>query len=320
MPKVSIIIPTYNRANYLCQSVESALAQDYDDFEVIVSDNASSDNTPERIGKYSGNRKLKYFRNDRNLGMVPNWRKALYEYANGDWTLVLDDDDYLIDNSYVSKAMRLLEKEKDIVAIHANCRILYEDTGRVKDTDKRLPEIVSGKWMFMNYKYGALGDVWYSKSTTIFNRALAIELDFFREPISSSDREGFLKISVKGKVAFVNDVVAVYRMHGGNLFKTQDLDQFFDNLKAVLNPYEYVEKLQIFGDKELEKWRKRMITEACEITIAGAIVSSGDKFSFLKTFTKRLFREYPFALTAMVKVLTPRTIAKMIAGKFVGGQ
>jgi len=322
MKKVSVIIPTYNRAKYLRQSIESALAQNYGDIEVVVSDNASTDGTSQVIEDYLGDRRLKYFRNEENIGMVPNWRKALLEYAAGDLAIILDDDDYFIDRHYIGRAMRLLEKDENIALIHANTRIFYENKGYYKDTNKKLPEIADGRWMFINYKYALKGAVNYDKLTELFNRKMALELNFFSDAILSSDRESFLKMSLMGKVGFINDVVAVYRIHSGNLFRRRDLCTFFENMRAITNPFEFAKRLGTFNEKELERWRKRMIRESCEIQLIGNMMVLKDRKKFLKEFASRLYHEYPFALTILIKFLEPRILAKLVIYSFgaIGGR
>ncbi|MGZ3749514.1 MAG: glycosyltransferase family 2 protein, partial [Pseudobdellovibrionaceae bacterium] len=91
--RVSIIIPTFNRASFLVEAIESALAQDYGDLEVVISDNASTDYTSEVAQYFSKDPRVKYFRNAENIGMVKNWHKAVFEYATGAWFLILSDDD-----------------------------------------------------------------------------------------------------------------------------------------------------------------------------------------------------------------------------------
>jgi len=314
-PKVSIIIPTYNRAHFLRSSLESALAQDYRNLEIIISDNASSDNTSEVITNYLGDKRIKYFRNDTNIGMYPNQRKALYEYATGDWAIMLDDDDYLLDRSYITRAMKLIEHDKDIVLIHANCRTLQEGSGHYKDTNKQLPDVVDGKWMFINYKYSVIGKNNYDKLTVLFNRKLALTLDFFNDHIPSGDRESFLKISLHGKIAFVNSVVSVYRLHGGNASATADINSYFDNLKAVTSPYDYAKKLKVFPEKGLEKWKRRMIRESAAIVFIGGMLNRENKTSM--QFLLRLYHEYPFALTIILNILRPRVFAKLILKKIL---
>lgn len=310
MPKVSIIIPTYNRAHYLCKSLESALSQDYHDIEVVISDNASSDNTSETIKKYLHDERVKYFRNEKNIGMYPNQRKALFDYATGDWAIILDDDDYLIDNSYIRNAMKLVSDNQDIVLIHANCRTLQEPNGSYRDTNKQLPEIVDGKWMFINYKYAIIGKINYDKLTVIFDRKKALELDFFNDTINSADRQCFLMLSLRGKIAFINNIAAVYRIHGNNASATGDIDSYFENLRAIIDPYEFAKVLKVFEEKKLEHWKKRMIRESAAIALIGSLLRS--EKNFIKDFISRLFHEYPFALTVILDIFKPRVFIKFL--------
>jgi glycosyltransferase involved in cell wall biosynthesis len=316
MPKVSVMIPTYNRANYVCQAIESALAQDYPNLEVVVSDNASTDGTAEAVKSYGRDHRLKYFRNRENIGMVPNFRKALYDYATGDWAILLNDDDYFIDPSFISKAMKLAGKDGGIVLIHANCKMVNESTGFRRDTDKRLPEIVDGKWMFINYTSALKGKTNYDTPTVVFDRNQALQVGFYSEAILSCDRESCLKLSLKGKVGFLNDVVAAYRIHSANTFSTGDLAKIFDNMRANTSPYRYAKELRAFEEKELERWKKRVIREYAEIRLIEGMLKADKKLQFWRSFTTRLYREYPYALTAFVKLFKPRIFAKLLLEVF----
>jgi glycosyltransferase involved in cell wall biosynthesis len=114
MALVSILIPTFNQAGYIGQAVKSALQQDWPELEVVVSDDGSSDDTQHVLEKYHDDERVRLSRNAENLGRVGNYRKCLYELANGDWALILDGDDYLIDSSYISKAMSLAQADSTI--------------------------------------------------------------------------------------------------------------------------------------------------------------------------------------------------------------
>jgi glycosyltransferase involved in cell wall biosynthesis len=116
LPKVSIMIPTYNRAHYLIDAIESSLAQDYPNLEVIVSDNASTDNTYSVVKKYFSDPRFKYYRNEKNIGLGQNWAKLLYEYSTGEYGELLPDDDYLLYSHHVSDVMKfMLENNLDMV-------------------------------------------------------------------------------------------------------------------------------------------------------------------------------------------------------------
>ena len=89
--KVTVAIPTYNRAHYLPEAIESVLAQTFQDFELLILDNASTDNTPELVKSFKDER-IRYVRNQTNIGMFGNCNKAL-ELARGEYVIIFHDDD-----------------------------------------------------------------------------------------------------------------------------------------------------------------------------------------------------------------------------------
>jgi len=98
MPTVSICIPTYNGQQYLKQCIDSAVAQSYQDIEVLLIDDASTDNTWELIMSYcSSDKRIKAYRNEKNTGLVGNFNKCL-QMAEGKWIKFLLQDDYLKEN------------------------------------------------------------------------------------------------------------------------------------------------------------------------------------------------------------------------------
>ncbi len=90
-PHFTIAIPTFNRADWLRSCVASALSQTVESFEVVVSDNASDDATPEVLGEFDDER-LSVIRQPRNIGAIGNWNACL-SAANGTYVTMLSDDD-----------------------------------------------------------------------------------------------------------------------------------------------------------------------------------------------------------------------------------
>lgn len=289
-PKVSILIPTFNRAKELPQAIESALAQDYSNLEVIVSDNASIDETSLVVKKYASDDRFKYYRNIQNIGMSANWRRAVFTHASGEWALILSDDDYLTDPTYITKTMRLAEKFKDIVIIHANYEVSVNNSYKIR-LKKEIPEVVDGKWMFMNYDKR---HIQYLLMTTIFHRKIAKELYFFDADILYPDLAAFLKISLHGKAGFIHDYVGVYRLHETNAGKCIDMNILFDNLQAITIPYEYAKEKNIFSSIELERWKRRMIKNSANAILSKIFISR--KHKDVKELYRRLKQKYPFAL------------------------
>ncbi len=93
MPLFTVGVPTYNRAGMLAQTLDCILQQTFRDFEVVVSDNASTDDTPQVVARYVG-RRFRYFRQETNVGSLLNFR-FLGDVAAGEWLVIHQDDDLL---------------------------------------------------------------------------------------------------------------------------------------------------------------------------------------------------------------------------------
>jgi len=101
VPMVTLAIPTFNRLALLKRAVASALAQNYKNLEIIISDNASTDGTFEYLESLDDDR-IKVILSEQNLGMVANWDRCLVS-ALGDYFLLMSDDDALFEESAVEK-------------------------------------------------------------------------------------------------------------------------------------------------------------------------------------------------------------------------
>jgi len=115
MDKVSIIMPAYNAENTIKNTIESILNQNYDNYEIIVVDDGSTDNT-QNIVKNIDNSKIKYFKLETNKG-VSNARNFGIEKATGNYIMFIDSDDLYLD-TMIEKMVNGI-KESDWVI----CRI-----------------------------------------------------------------------------------------------------------------------------------------------------------------------------------------------------
>lgn len=239
-PKVSIIIPTFNRANFVGRAIESALSQDYENLEIVVSDNASTDLTWNAISRYSSDHRIRNFRNKNNIGMVRNWKLALNNYIEGDWFLILSDDDYLIDNEYISKAMKLACEHKNISIIYAAGYIGHLDVSGVENRspfDLPFNRISNGIDIFM--ARGKVKPQDFTLCNVLFNKKYAEAIDPFNNSDNlSCDTELFLSMCLVGDVGVIRDNVSVYTLHQTNLLKsaTENINYVIGNLDAWLKP------------------------------------------------------------------------------------
>jgi len=111
MLKVSICIPTYNRSDYLQYAVNSVLGQTYQNFELIICDDGSTDNTPEVVNSWDDSR-LRYLRHPQNIGRSRNMRSG-FEAAVGDYFIKFDDDDALTPE-FLAKTVAVLDNNPEV--------------------------------------------------------------------------------------------------------------------------------------------------------------------------------------------------------------
>jgi glycosyltransferase involved in cell wall biosynthesis len=262
MPLASILIPTYNQAEYLAEAIQSALDQDYGDLEIIVSDDASTDATEELTQRFQLYPRLSIKRNTTNLGRVGNYRKCLYELASGEWVLMLDGDDYLCDQSYISKAIEATSLESDIDLVFANAARLREDlNGQIQPPHENhgLPDIIEGCELFLLL---ASKKISLFHNTCLYKRHKAIDMDFYRNNIISSDWESLHRYILTGKVAYLDEVAAVWRLHGRNATRIISAQERFENLQAIIGPYQHAKMIRRFPLPVIESWYKESLSQA----------------------------------------------------------
>lgn len=125
MPLVSVVIPTHNRAHVVCEAVESVLAQTVQDFEVIVVDDRSKDDTLDRLADLRlPSPKFRVIRHEKNRGAQAA-RNSGARIATGEWLSFLDSDDKLLPQS-LEMRLQAATSEK-VQVVHSECYVLKGD-------------------------------------------------------------------------------------------------------------------------------------------------------------------------------------------------
>lgn len=123
---VSIGMPVYNGEKYIRQALDSLLAQDYEYFELIISDNASTDRTAEICLDYvAKDKRVKYHRNETNLGALKNFNQVV-NLSRGKYFLWAADHD-LWHSTFISPCVSVLEQDSEIVLAYARTRLISID-------------------------------------------------------------------------------------------------------------------------------------------------------------------------------------------------
>jgi glycosyltransferase involved in cell wall biosynthesis len=312
--KVSILIPTYNRAGYLPQAIESSLAQNYPDIEVIVSDNASADETGDIVRKYAGDPRFRYYRNSRNIGMAPNWQKLVCEYATGDWFILISDDDYFIDSNYITKAMNLVSKYNSLVIVYSNYQVVETDANGNSYVNKyELGEYLDGREYFLNYYTARAPGV--SLITAVCKREPAVRLNVFSNDVLCPDTEAFLKMLLHGDVGFLPDITACYRIHGSNTFARIDnakIDRIFQNKLVYMSAYEHALAENLLDEKVLFRWKNRILTQYL-FGVLTTLVVERREFVTAVQFVKLIYYDDKRLLfRTLLHLLSPKFLVKFL--------
>lgn len=146
-PKVSIIIPCYNKAPYVAEAIESAIKQTYENIEIICVDDASTDNSADIIKGYAERYdNIKFIDFKENKGVIAA-RNTAIEKAIGDYILPLDADDIIAD-TYVEKAAKILSSRADIGIVYCKAEMFGKKNNLWKLPEYQFPDILYRNCIF----------------------------------------------------------------------------------------------------------------------------------------------------------------------------
>lgn len=120
-PLVSVYIPAYNGAKFIAQAIQSVLDQTYQNFELIINDDCSTDNTVEIVNSFRDNR-IHFTKNKKNLGLVGNCARCA-ELTHGVYLKVLNDDDMLMPTA-IERAVKVLETHPEVSVVIGSSMVI----------------------------------------------------------------------------------------------------------------------------------------------------------------------------------------------------
>jgi len=307
LPLVSIVIPTFNRRGLLKRAVDSALKQDYGNLEVVIMDNCSEDGTEEMVrSNYLNEKRIVYVKNERNLGPVMNSLKGVYEVSSGKYCLVLFDDDYLIDSSYIRSAAELLERRPDVVYVFGG--VYHNDIieQKVRRVIADQPEIVHGHDLFLNFK-SAKYPIMPSVNTILFRRDIVVEHKCLQSPTNAVAGDMFfqLRMMLHGNVGFIRRIAVVYNLHTGSMSRNIDnratgdggtdhnkaVATAVDDVKGLHMIYEDAVKLYRFNKDAMDKWLANRIYNYLYWRL-NETVQTRNELDALLNFVKETFPDF----------------------------
>ncbi|MGV8141869.1 MAG: glycosyltransferase family 2 protein [Candidatus Woesearchaeota archaeon] len=265
-PTFSILIPTYNREKYLMDALDSVLSQTYKDYEIVVSDNHSTDDTLNVLKRYSKKHKpFRIYSQKKNLGTVRNI-KFLMRKARGKYSLFLFDDD-ILDKKILSTFAEILSQHKDILYVYTTKQWIDKDSKTIRR--ENLPQK-----MLLIKKYGQLRtEEIFGMSGGAFKTG-AVNL---KDNSTAIDHILSIELSMKGDGIIYDGALYKYRFHPNNESQRADL---FDTSVNVFDAFNEINKrLPAEIRKDFEVY---ILNQKYLLFLSSIIYNSISNFNFRK--------------------------------------
>lgn len=213
---VSVIIPNYNHALYLDERIQSVLNQTYQNFEIIILDDASPDNDASKsvIEKYKGNPHISHIiYNAHNSGSTfKQWNKG-FHLAKGQYIWIAESDDYC-KSDFLARIMDSINSEN--VAIAYSSSVLVDSTGkelRVSDIAVKIPVGLFNGIEFVKQYMCKNNSIW-NASAVVFKKEYALQLNpIYTTFKSAGDHLFWILLAEKGDVIHIPDELNYFRQH-----------------------------------------------------------------------------------------------------------
>lgn len=205
-------MPLYNSARYVREALDALLAQDYANFELIISDNASTDATEDICREYAArDGRIRYVRAESNMGAVWNFRRV-FELSRGEYFMWASFDD-LRAPQYLSRCVEALEAQPEAVMCCTDIQIIDDDGRAVAEVDFPLGIRMSGREVWPRVRAIARSLYWYDFYGLMRRRVLAETR--LPQPTWGFDVVLMMEMCLRGEVLLVPEKLFFYRVIKG---------------------------------------------------------------------------------------------------------
>ncbi|NOK62913.1 MAG: hypothetical protein GFH27_549293n310 [Chloroflexi bacterium AL-W] len=270
-PQVSVALPVYNGEPFLREAIDSVLAQTFEDFELIITDNASTDATPEICLAYAeADPRVRYYRNLHNIGAAGNYNLTV-ELAHGQYLRWLAHDD-MFASTLLERSVAVLDTHPEVVLVYPRTMII-DQYGKVlryddEDLNLRIPNIHQRYQQFHRFARGEINAIFgllrlsalretpligaFSSSDMILLGEMALRGQFYEVPEYLFLRRDHVHTSVNANWAYSQRAVWFDPANAGRLQMTRWrwLQEFWQSIERV--PMERSERLHCYF--QLARW------------------------------------------------------------------
>ncbi len=263
-PFFTVAITTYNRADsYLPETLKSALAQTYDNLEILLSDNGSTDSTEALASSFNDSR-LKYYKHPQNIHPRDHFRFCIEE-AKGKYVLILHDDD-TISPDFFETCAKHVNSSTGYGLIHTGVRLMDINSQFIEDKPN-LSNNSNATEFILDWLQGK-SSLYYCN--VLYNKELMIETGSFRSKTDYYlDLASDFRLAARYPVLNIKEVIASFRVGNASLGTLEKLDARIEESKYIRDLISDLvpEDKKILRDASNEYFSRRMLRYADELTV-----------------------------------------------------
>lgn len=262
-PRITVGIPTFNRATWLRESIESVLAQSYTSFRLIVSDNASDDDTPAVARSFAADG-VEYVRSERNLGAIGNIGR-LVQLADTELLMILPDDDLLYPG-HLKAAVDVLERFDHVGLVHS----AFDAIDAHSQVIRRVNPLRSRSPVTIERHERALERLMVSSwpigfSSVVYRTTALVDAGGLREEDEPlSDIQLWMRIALDWDFAYIAEPLAGFRVHSESATTRIGAEAGVTSngreLDLVLAQARYQRRMNFLDDAPLKRSDKKWLT------------------------------------------------------------
>ncbi len=231
MVKVSVLIPCYNHQDFVSQTINSVMNQTFEDFELIVVDDGSKDNSVGIIKELQNKFKFKFLSRP-NKGLVPTVNE-LISLSTGQYYIIFASDDIMLPNR-LERQVGFLDSNQEIAMCHSGCEWI-DEKGEFIKTDCKInptgyvfPELLKGDFIIA--------------PSVMIRKSVLEDVGKYDESLQIEDYDMFLRIAHKYPIGYLNEVLVQYRQHPDNSYNNPlKFKLMNENVYKILSKWEETE-------------------------------------------------------------------------------
>lgn len=233
-PLVSIIMLTYNRANYIAQAIESVLAQTYQQWELLILDDGSTDNTAVIVSQYSDSR-IQYLFDPINKGLALKRYESLKQ-CRGVYVAILDSDDKWIDVTKLDSQVTYLNNHPTCVVVGTQINLI-DESGNSLGTNTYLRDDTA-------IRNAILVRNQFAHSSVMMRKSFLDKTSGYQKLSASEDLDLYLRLGQLGTFANLPETMLAYRIHkkSASANKIKILQGVLRTIKTYRQQYPHYQK------------------------------------------------------------------------------